>query len=117
MEGLAGLLPFILIALVFWFLMIRPQRKRQLDLQRMQRGLELGDEVMLGAGIVGRVAATHDDLLEIEVSPGVQLRVARGAVARVIVPESYEPDDRVGDGPDESGAGYPGDPDDPRPAG
>jgi preprotein translocase subunit YajC len=116
-EGLAGLLPFILIALVFWLLLIRPQRKRQLELQRTQRGLEIGDEVMLGAGIVGTVAATDDEFVELEVSPGVHLRVARGAVARVLTPQGYEPDEAVLDTGDDSAVDRPGDPDDPRPAG
>ena len=113
MEGLAGLLPFILIALVFWLLLIRPQRKRQLELQRTQRGVGVGDEVMLGAGIVGIVAATDDEFLELEVSPGVQLRVARGAVARVVTPHGYQPEE----GPVDQPVDRPGDPDDPRPAG
>lgn len=92
MEGLAGLLPFVLIAVVFWFLLIRPQRKRQLELMATQRGVEIGDEVLLGAGIVGRVASAEDDFLQLEVSPGVQLRVARGAVVRVLHPELEEPE-------------------------
>jgi preprotein translocase subunit YajC len=89
-EGLASLLPFVLIAVVFWLLLIRPQRRKQLELARTQRELQLGDEVMIGAGIVGRVASVDDEYVGLETSPGVQLRVARGAVVRVLTPEPVE---------------------------
>ena len=91
MEGLASLLPFVLIAVVFWLLLIRPQRRRQQELARTQGSLEIGDEVMLGAGIVGRVASLSDDeFVSLETSPGVQMRVARGAIVRVITPEPVD---------------------------
>jgi preprotein translocase subunit YajC len=82
-NELAQLLPFVLIAAVFWFLLIRPQRKRQTELVRTQRGLEVGDEVLLGSGIVGRVAELPDDeFLHLEVSPGVRIKTLKGAVVR-----------------------------------
>lgn len=87
MEGLASLAPFILIAVVFWLLLIRPQRKRQLQMMETQRSVTVGDEVLLGAGIVGRVADESDEFLQLEISPGVQMKVARGAVVRVLLPE------------------------------
>ena len=87
MNGLAGLAPFVLIAVVFWLLLIRPQRRRQQELAATQRGLEIGDEVMLGAGIIGRVAETEEEYLQLEVQPGVHLKVARQAVVRVLRPE------------------------------
>ena len=83
MNDLAQLLPFVLIAAVFWFLLIRPQRKRQSELIRTQRGLEVGDEVLLGSGIVGRVAELPDDeFLHLEVAPGVRIKALRGAIVR-----------------------------------
>ena len=87
MNGLAGLAPFVLIAVVFYLLLIRPQKRRQTELAATQRGLEIGDEVMLGAGIVGRVAETGDEFLQLEVQPGVHVKVARQAVVRVLHPE------------------------------
>jgi preprotein translocase subunit YajC len=83
-EELAQLIPFVVIAAAFWFLLIRPQRRRQLELLATQRSLTIGDEVMLGAGIVGRVAEAAEEFLQLEVSPGVRIKVARGAVARVL---------------------------------
>lgn len=84
MEELAQLVPFVVIAAAFWFLLIRPQRRRQLELLATQGSVTVGDEVMLGAGIVGRVAEAADEFLQLEVSPGVRIKVARGAVARVL---------------------------------
>jgi preprotein translocase subunit YajC len=85
-EALGSLVPFLLIALVFWLLLIRPQRRRALELDRIQRGLTVGDEVLLGSGIVARVAdlPAEGEFLGVEVSPGVRVRVARGAVARIL---------------------------------
>jgi preprotein translocase subunit YajC len=85
-KELGSLVPFLLIALVFWLLLIRPQRRRALELDRIQRGLTVGDEVLLGSGIVATVAEipTEGEFLGVEVSPGVRVRVARGAVARIL---------------------------------
>ena len=87
-KELGSLVPFLLIALVFWLLLIRPQRKRALQLDRVQRGLTVGDEVMLGSGFVATVADLPDEgeFLGVELGPGVRARVARGAVARVVAP-------------------------------
>jgi preprotein translocase subunit YajC len=87
-EALGSLVPFLLIALVFWLLLVRPQRRRALELDRIQRGLTVGDEVLLGSGIVATVAdlPAEDEFLGVEVSPGVRVRVARGAVARILEP-------------------------------
>lgn len=84
MQDLAGLLPFLLIAVAFWFLLIRPQRKRQLELMATQNSVAVGDEVLLAAGIVGRVSEEAGEFLHLEISPGVRMRVARGAVARIL---------------------------------
>jgi len=85
-RGLGSLLPFVLIALVFWLLIMRPQRKRQQDLRSTQSNLGVGSEVMLGSGIYGRVVSLDDETLRLELSPGNQVKVARQAVVRVIDP-------------------------------
>jgi preprotein translocase subunit YajC len=86
-SGLEQLLPFVLIFVVFWLLLIRPQRKRQQELVRTQGSVEVGDEVMLGAGIAGRVAEAGEEFLQLEIAPGVQMKVARQAVVRVLAEE------------------------------
>ncbi len=118
MKGLEQLLPFVLIAVVFWLLLIRPQRRRQMELVRTQKALEIGDEVLLGAGIVARVATLGDEYLHVEVSPGVQMKVARQAIVRVLRPEEQPLDDRIGDDGGDEPDGHPTDvPDDRPPAG
>ncbi len=93
MTGLEGLLPIILIGVLFWFLLIRPQRRRQIDLVNTQRSVGVGDQVMLGAGILGTVTDADPDFVDLEVSPGVRIRVARGAVARILTPGPEADDD------------------------
>ncbi len=110
MEALAQLVPFILIAAVFWLLLIRPQRRRQLELLQTQRAVTVGDEVLLGAGIVGRVAEDSDEFLGLEISPGVTMKVARGAVVRVLHPEETHEVDEVADPTDPLASTDPTDP-------
>jgi preprotein translocase subunit YajC len=83
-KDLAGFLPFVLIALVFWFLIVRPQRRRQHELAATQSSLGPGAEVMLGSGIFGTVASLDEETLQIELAPGTVVKVARQAVVRVI---------------------------------
>ncbi|HET6625721.1 MAG TPA: preprotein translocase subunit YajC [Nocardioidaceae bacterium] len=81
---LAGILPLVLIVLAFWFLVIRPSRKRQQDMTRVQNSVEAGSRVMLGSGIYGTVVAVADDTVQLEVAPGTAIKVARQAVVRVV---------------------------------
>jgi preprotein translocase subunit YajC len=87
-EDLAGILPLILIVLVFWLLVIRPARKRQRDMSRVQASVDVGTEVMLGSGIYGTVVSAAEETMELEVSPGTSIKVARQAVVRVVEPTS-----------------------------
>ena len=84
MTDFAGLLPFVLIALVFYFLILRPQRRRQQAVAATQSALVPGSEVMLTSGIYGRVASLNDETLQLELSPGTHVKVARQAVVRVV---------------------------------
>jgi preprotein translocase subunit YajC len=88
LNNVGAFLPFVLIALVFWLLILRPQRRRQQTMQATQKALRTGTEVMLGSGIYGTVAAADDEetTILVEVAPGTVLKVARQAVIRVIEP-------------------------------
>ena len=99
MDGLAGIIPFVLIALVFWLLIVRPQRRRAQTLRDTQSSLGIGSEVMLSSGLYGTVADLDDaTTIMVEVAPGTTVKVARQAVVRVIEP--VEPTDEVApDGP------------------
>lgn len=89
---LAGILPLVLIVVAFWFLVIRPARKRQRDLSQTQSSVEVGAEVMLGSGIYGTVVALGEDTLQVEVAPGTTVKVARQAVVRVLEAPTQAPD-------------------------
>jgi preprotein translocase subunit YajC len=90
-SGSSGgsLLPFAFIILLFaamYFLFIRPQQRRNRNLQSMQSTLAPGAEVMTGSGIYGTVAEVDDEAgtISLEISPDVVVTFARGAVAKVI---------------------------------
>jgi preprotein translocase subunit YajC len=83
-KQLGSLLPFVLIALVFWLLIVRPQRRRQQELSSTQASLAPGSEVMLGSGIFGTVVSLEDETVHVEVSPGTTIKVAKQAIVRVI---------------------------------
>ena len=84
MQELASVLPLVGIALLFWFLMIRPAQRRQREVRQMQSSLSVGDEVMLTSGIYGVLQSLEDERVRVQLAPGVVVEVARGAVgARV----------------------------------
>jgi len=83
-EAVASLLPFVAIAALFWLLLIRPAQRRQREQQSTQRAADVGSEVMLSSGIFGTVTGAEDETLRLEIAPGTTIRVARGAVARVL---------------------------------
>jgi len=85
-ETLGTLFPLLLIVLAFWLLVIRPSRKRQQEMTRIQNSVAPGSEVMLGSGIYGTVVSVGDDTLILSVAPGTELKVARQAVVRVVEP-------------------------------
>jgi preprotein translocase subunit YajC len=77
------LFPVILIAIMY-FLMIRPQMKRQKEHRAMLEKLARGDEVITNGGVAGTVAAIGESFITVEVAAGVQLRVQKGAIASVL---------------------------------
>ena len=77
------LFPIILIAIMY-FLMIRPQMKRQKEHRAMLEKLAKGDEVITNGGIAGTVSNIGESFITVEVADGVQLRVQKGAIANVL---------------------------------
>ncbi len=78
---LISLLPLILIFVVFWFLLIRPQQKRMREHREMIAALQKGDKVVTAGGIFGVVQKVVDDAtLEVEIAQGVRVRVARATI-------------------------------------
>jgi preprotein translocase subunit YajC len=77
---------------VAWFFVIRPQQRRMRTHQAVVAALREGDDVMTTSGILGTIKSMDGDILLLEVAPGIELRVVKGAIARRTEPESALPD-------------------------
>jgi preprotein translocase subunit YajC len=74
----------ILMLGAFYALLIRPQRRQVAAHQQLLSTLEEGDEIITAGGIFGRIQTMNEDIVEVEVSPGTSLRVARTAITRKV---------------------------------
>jgi preprotein translocase subunit YajC len=83
-SALMQFLPLILIFVVFYFLLIRPQTKRAKEHREMIAALEVGAEVATNGGILGKVTAISDQFLTLEIADGVNVKVQRHTVAQVL---------------------------------
>lgn len=76
---------FILVILVLmWFLLIRPQRRRQVESQRLIESLDVGKEIVTAGGLYGTITALDEDEARVEIADGVEVRVAKRAIAGVL---------------------------------
>jgi preprotein translocase subunit YajC len=89
-SSLLSLLPLILMFVVLYFIMIRPQMKRQKEHKAMVEALAKGDEVVISGGVLGRIAKLGDSTLHVEVANGVELQVQRSAVVQVLPKGTYK---------------------------
>ena len=83
-QFIVGLLPWVLIFVIFWFLMIRPQQRRVREHQATIAAVKKGDEVVTGGGIRGRVTKVSDDEAEVEIANGVRVRVVKSTLTAVL---------------------------------
>ncbi len=81
-NPISTFLPLILIIVVFYFFMIRPQVKRQKDLKNFRDGLAKGDKVITTGGIYGKITAISDNTLSIEISKDVVIKIDKNAVVK-----------------------------------
>ncbi|HZN70889.1 MAG TPA: preprotein translocase subunit YajC [Micromonosporaceae bacterium] len=92
--GGSGTLSLLLMmGLIFgamYFLMIRPQQRRRREAESMQSGLGIGDEVVTIGGLHGTVAGMDDETVRVEIAPDIEVRFARGAIARVVTKSAAE---------------------------
>lgn len=84
MSSLTSMLPLVLMFVVLYFVMIRPQMKRQKEHRAMIDALAKGDEVATAGGVLGRVVDLDEQFLFIEVAGGVRLQLQRAAVTQVL---------------------------------
>lgn len=83
-SSFMSLLPLVLMFVVLYFVMIRPQMKRQKEHRAMIEALAKGDEVATAGGLIGKVTKLGDNYLGVEVAPGVEVQLQRSAVVQVL---------------------------------
>jgi preprotein translocase subunit YajC len=90
---LVGILPWLLIFVIFYVLMIRPQQRRVKDHQAAISAVKKGDDVITGGGIRGRVTKVTDDEAEVEIAQGVKVRVVKSTITQVLTPNTKPAND------------------------
>jgi preprotein translocase subunit YajC len=83
-DTLFSLLPLVLMFVVLYFIMIRPQMKKQKEHKAMIEAIAKGDEVIIAGGVLGRISKLGESYLHVEVANGVELQVQRVAVVQVL---------------------------------
>jgi|TARA_B100000745_G_scaffold273330_1_gene201670 preprotein translocase subunit YajC len=82
--GIQSLIMIGLFAVIFYFMIWRPQAKRQKEHKAMVEGLSKGDEIVTTGGVMGKITKVGDDVIHVEVAEGVELKVQRHALASVL---------------------------------
>ncbi len=83
-DTLLTFLPMIAIFVVFYFLLIRPQQKKQKEARAMLDSLEKGNEVVTAGGVLGRIVKLDEQYVTVEVAPNTQMVVQRGAISQLL---------------------------------
>ena len=83
-DTLLTFLPMIAIFVVFYFLLIRPQQKKQKEARAMLDALEKGNEVVTAGGILGRIVKIDEQYVTVEIAPNTQMVVQRGAISQLL---------------------------------
>ena len=93
-DGLGSIMlfaPYILLAIGFYFLIMRPQQKRAKMLRDAIAAIKKNDQVVTSGGIMGKVTKVSDASVEVEIAPTVKVQVVRGAITEVILPNTAKP--------------------------
>jgi len=88
--GLLSLLPLVLIFVLFYFLLIRPQQKRQKQHKEMTAAVAKGDEVITNGGTLGKVIKVDENFITLEVADGVNIKIQRQAVQLMMPKGTYK---------------------------
>jgi preprotein translocase subunit YajC len=83
-DPLLSMLPLVLVFVVFYFFLIRPQQKRQKEHKEMVAKLAVGDEIVTAGGVLGKVAEIGEQFLQVEVAEGVRIKIQRHTVGAVM---------------------------------
>lgn len=90
---LFGIVPWLAIFVIFYFLMIRPQQQRVKQHQAQINAVKKGDDVVTAGGIRGRVTKVGDDEVEVEIAQGVKVRVVKSTLSHVLAPNAKPAND------------------------
>jgi preprotein translocase subunit YajC len=85
-PGYLGLLPIVLMFVLLYFLMIRPQMKRAKESKQMVEALQKGDEVITAGGVIGRITRISEAYIGLEIAPNMEINVQKSAV-QVLLPK------------------------------
>jgi preprotein translocase subunit YajC len=83
-PGFMGLLPIILMFVLLYFLMIRPQMKRAKEAKAMVESLQKGDEVITAGGMLGRISKISDSYITLEIAPNTEISIQKAAVQMLL---------------------------------
>lgn len=84
-SPIASLMPLVVIFIVFYFLLIRPQRKRMQDHEQMIKAVKKGDTILSAGGIIGKIVNIQDDsIVVVEIAPSVEVKIARSMISSVL---------------------------------
>jgi len=84
-------LPLVAMGLIFWFLIIRPQMRRQKEHQTKIGALKKGDQVLTGGGLVGKITRVDDDYVDVEIAQGVKVKAVKSTISDIIPPPGASP--------------------------
>jgi preprotein translocase subunit YajC len=86
-------IPLVLVFVIFWFLLIRPQQKRMKEHQTQIAAVKKGDRVVTGGGLIGRVTKVMDSEVEVELAQGVRVTAVKSTLTQVLDPSAKPAND------------------------
>lgn len=84
-------IPLVLVFVIFWFLLIRPQQKRMKEHQAQIAAVKKGDRVVTGGGLIGKVTKVGDTEVEVELGQGLRVQAVKSTLTQVIDPKAAKP--------------------------
>ena len=89
-NPIVQMVPFLLILVIFYFVLIRPQQKRHKEHQNMLAKLAAGDEVVTAGGLLGKVIEVGDGFITVEIADGVRIKVQRQQITQLVPKGTYK---------------------------
>ena len=83
----------VILVAAFYFLIVRPQRRQSMVRRQLLNAVDVGDEIVTSGGIYGTVVSIEEDSLEVQIADGIVIKLARGAVAAKVAPDSPDDED------------------------